>query len=46
MISTGVKTQESDKEVTRLFVNTHLEVGINALMEIINDGRSVKHLKF
>ena len=46
MISTGVKTQESDKEVTRLFVNTHLEVGISALMEIINDGRSVKHLKF
>ncbi|MCL4483786.1 MAG: AMP nucleosidase [Bacteroidetes bacterium] len=46
MISTGVKTQESDKEVTRLFVNTHLEVGISALLEIINDGRSVKHLKF
>ena len=46
MISTGVKTAESDKEVTRKFVNRHLEIGIGALSEIINDGRSVKHLKF
>ena len=46
MISTGVKTAASDKEVTRKFVNTHLEIGIGALSEIINDGRSVKHLKF
>jgi len=46
MISAGVKTAESDKEVTRKFVNRHLEIGIGALSEIINDGRSVKHLKF
>jgi len=46
MISTGVKTAESDREVTRKFVNRHLEIGIGALSEIINDGRSVKHLKF
>ena len=46
MISTGVKTAASDKEVTRMFVNTHLEVGIGALTEIINEGRSVKHLRF
>jgi AMP nucleosidase len=46
MISTGIKTAASDKEVTHLFVNTHLEIGIGALTEIITDGRSVKHLKF
>ena len=46
MISAGVKTAESDREVTRKFVNRHLEIGIGALSEIINDGRSVKHLKF
>jgi AMP nucleosidase len=46
MISTGIKTAASDAEVTRKFVNRHLEIGIGALLEIINDGRSVKHLKF
>ncbi len=46
MISAGIKTAESDREVTRKFVNRHLEIGIEALSEIINDGRSVKHLKF
>jgi len=46
MISAGVKTAASDAEVTRKFVNRHLEIGIGALIEIINDGRSVKHLKF
>jgi AMP nucleosidase len=46
MISTGVKTAASDQEVTRKYVNRHLEIGIEALTEIINQGRSVKHLKF
>lgn len=46
MISTGIKTTESDKKVTEKFVNDHLKIGIDALIEIRNDGRSVKHLKF
>lgn len=46
MISAGIKTTESDREVTRRYVIQHLEIGIGALTEIINDGRSVKHLKF
>lgn len=46
MISTGVKTEESDKKVTSLFVENHLNVGIDALREIKNNGQSVKHLKF
>lgn len=46
MISTGVKTEESDKEVTEKFVEDHIKIGISSLQEIINEGRSVKHLKF
>ncbi|MFO7923234.1 MAG: AMP nucleosidase [Bacteroidales bacterium] len=46
MISTGIKTSESDKRVTELFVKDHLNIGINALREIINHSASVKHLKF
>jgi AMP nucleosidase len=46
MISTGIKTSESDKRVTELFVNDHLTIGINSLREIINHSSSVKHLKF
>jgi len=46
MISTGVKTATSDKEVTEKFVEDHIKIGIESLKEIINEGRSVKHLKF
>lgn len=46
MISSGVKTQESDKMVTDLFVESHLKIGIEALKLIKRDGRSVKHLRF
>ena len=46
MISTGVKTEASDKRVTSLFVENHLNVGIESLLEIKNNGQSVKHLKF
>ncbi len=46
MISTGVKTEESDHKVTENFVNDHITIGIRALTEIINNNLSVKHLKF
>jgi AMP nucleosidase len=46
MISTGIKTSISDERVTRDFVNEHLNIGIDSLKEIINNGKSVKHLKF
>jgi len=46
MISTGIKTAASDLKVTTIFVDTHLKIGIDALMEIKNNGRSVKHLRF
>ena len=46
MISTGIKTSESDRRVTELYVKEHLTIGINGLREIINHSSSVKHLKF
>jgi AMP nucleosidase len=46
MISTGVKTSDSDKKVTGQYVENHLKIGIKSLTTIINDGQSVKHLKF
>jgi AMP nucleosidase len=46
MISTGVKTEKSDKIVTENFVNDHLDIGIKAMCELKDNGRSVKHLKF
>jgi AMP nucleosidase len=42
----GVKTESSDKKVTSQFVQTHLELGIEALNELANSGESVKHLRF
>ena len=46
MISAGVKTTESDKLVTLQFVDAHIQTGIDALLEIKNNGLSVKHLRF
>ncbi|MCX7862663.1 MAG: AMP nucleosidase [Bacteroidales bacterium] len=46
MISTGIKTEESDKFVTQQFVEDHLRIGIDALIELKNEGKSVKHLRF
>jgi len=42
----GVKTADSDRKVTRDFARLHLRIGIDSLKEIINDGLTVKHLKF
>ena len=46
MISTGIKTAESDINVTRSFVETHLRIGIDSLKELQAEGHSVKHLNF
>jgi len=46
MIPEGVKTDVSDKSVTERFVDSHIQIGIDALKEIREDGRSVRHLKF
>jgi AMP nucleosidase len=46
MISEGVKTAESDKVITQNYVDEHLKIGIDSLNELINNGLTVKHLRF
>jgi AMP nucleosidase len=46
MFPEGVKTEESDKAVTKNFVNIHLEIGIESLKKLQNNSTTVKHLKF
>ena len=46
MIPEGVKTEESDRDVTDKFVERHLRIGIDSLKQLINDGLTVRHLRF
>lgn len=46
MIPEGIKTEKSDNLVTRQFVHEHVEIGIDALQMIMEEKRTVKHLKF
>jgi AMP nucleosidase len=46
MIPEGIKTEESDKIVTSSFVERHLKIGIESLKQLINNGLTVRHLKF
>ncbi len=46
MVPEGVKTDASDVTVTKSYVETHLKIGIDALKQLINNGLTVKHLKF
>lgn len=46
MISTGIKTEASDKQVTQQYVENHIKIGIESLRHIKNGGSSVKHLQF
>ncbi|MFN3795236.1 MAG: AMP nucleosidase [Chitinophagaceae bacterium] len=46
MVPEGVKTSVSDKKVTEKFVDRHLQIGIDSLKQLINNGLTVKHLRF
>lgn len=46
MVPEGVKTSESDKKVTSSFVENHLQIGIDSLVELRDSGESVKHMRF
>jgi AMP nucleosidase len=46
MVSEGVKTGSSDSNVTLTFLKPHLEIGIKSLKQLINNGNTVKHLRF
>jgi AMP nucleosidase len=42
----GIKTSESDKKVTASFVEEHIKIGIKSLSSLINNSKTVKHLRF
>ena len=46
MISEGVKTEKSDQIVTNNFVKDQLLIGIDSMLELMENGQSVKHLRF
>ncbi len=46
MTPEGVKTEESDKKVTSDYVERHLQIGIDSLKQLMNNGLTVRHLHF
>jgi AMP nucleosidase len=46
MTPEGVKTDKSDTAVTSKFVDNHLKIGIESLKQLINNGNTVKHLRY
>jgi AMP nucleosidase len=46
MVPEGVKTSASDTSVTSQYVERHLKIGIESLKQLINNGNTVRHLKF
>ncbi len=46
MIPEGVKTAESDKLITKKYVERHLKIGIDSLRQLIKKTTTVRHLKF
>ncbi|MCF8415521.1 MAG: AMP nucleosidase [Crocinitomicaceae bacterium] len=46
MVPEGVKTDKSDTVVTSVYVDSHLQIGIESLKQLINNGNTVKHLRF
>ena len=46
MIPEGVKTEKGDEEVTKKYLEQHLKIGIDSLKQLINNGLTIKHLRF
>ena len=46
MIASGVKTQKIDEKVNKKYIEQHIQIGFESLMEIKNNGESIKHLKY
>jgi AMP nucleosidase len=42
----GVKTEESDKKVTRDWVQLHLQIGIEAMTDLGRKGEQIKHFRY
>jgi AMP nucleosidase len=46
MMPEGVKTEESDKMITDVYANLHLQIGIEAMTEIGSKGEQIKHFMY
>ncbi len=46
MVPEGVKTTTNDLRVNAEFAEPHLRIGIDSLCQLINQGVTVKHLRF
>jgi AMP nucleosidase len=46
MTPEGVKTTESDLKITSEYVEKHIRIGIDSLKQLINNGVTVRHLRF
>ena len=46
MTPEGVKTEASDKKVSSNYVGDHLRIGVDSLRQLINNGITVKHLRW
>jgi AMP nucleosidase len=42
----GVKTEDSDRNVTKLYVSEHVKLGIKALEMMIQKKKTIQHIKF
>lgn len=46
MVPEGIKTAASDAKIDEKYVESHLKIGVDALKQLINNGETVRHLKF
>jgi AMP nucleosidase len=46
MTPDGVKTEKSDTGITHNYVDLHIKIGVDSLKQLINNGLTVKHLRF
>ncbi len=46
MTHEGIKTEAGDRQVTANFADIHLRAGVDSLKKLINNGLTVKHLRF
>ena len=46
MVPDGVETLEKDKVNSKKFDESHVKLGIKSLEQLINNGNTIRHLKF
>ena len=46
LMEEGIKTDKSDLKVTTSFVEEHIKIGVKSLSSLINNSRTVKHLRY